>query len=185
MIWISGSLNWSKALMEMIFNTCGEFRWNPEGPVSQIRSPHLHDCALGIFQNILRSVQMINGEWGAESNGKLTHLLTPSKTATLVPEFAVEDMPLDTRRIWNDDYDVQMIFGDLVGLKLPGIYIAGEEKPRKILIQKTCPGRGSNPGPLLDRLAYYRLLNSRWLLFSINFNIGIQTKRETIPETGL
>ena len=29
-----------------------------------------------------------------ESNGKLTHQLIPSKTATLVPEFAVEDMPL-------------------------------------------------------------------------------------------
>ena len=29
-----------------------------------------------------------------ESNGKLTHLFIPSKTATLVPEFAVEDLPL-------------------------------------------------------------------------------------------
>ena len=34
------------------------------------------------------------GEWGAESNGKLLHLFIPSKTATLVPEFAVEDLPL-------------------------------------------------------------------------------------------
>ena len=33
-------------------------------------------------------------EWGAESNGKLLHLFIPSKTATLVPEFAVEDLPL-------------------------------------------------------------------------------------------
>ena len=33
-------------------------------------------------------------EWGAESNGKLPHLSIPSKTATLVPEFAVEDLPL-------------------------------------------------------------------------------------------
>ena len=29
-----------------------------------------------------------------ESNGKLPHLFIPSKTATLVPEFAVEDLPL-------------------------------------------------------------------------------------------
>ena len=29
-----------------------------------------------------------------ESNGKLPHLLIPSKTAALVPEFAVEDLPL-------------------------------------------------------------------------------------------
>ena len=29
-----------------------------------------------------------------------------------------------------DDYDGQMIFGDLVGLKLPDIRLTGEEKPR-------------------------------------------------------
>ena len=34
-----------------------------------------------------------------------------------------------------DDYDGQMIFGDLVGLKLPDICLTGEEKPRK----KTSP----------------------------------------------
>ena len=37
---------------------------------------------------------MIKREWGAESNGKLPHLFIPSKTATLVSEFAVEDLPL-------------------------------------------------------------------------------------------
>ena len=30
-----------------------------------------------------------------------------------------------------DDYDGQMIFGDLLGLKLPDIHLTGEEKPRK------------------------------------------------------
>ena len=30
-----------------------------------------------------------------KANGKLPHLFIPSKTATLVPEFAVEDLPLD------------------------------------------------------------------------------------------
>ena len=39
-------------------------------------------------------VQMLKIEWGALSNGKLPHLFIPSKTATLVPEFAVEDLPL-------------------------------------------------------------------------------------------
>ena len=33
-------------------------------------------------------------EWDAESNGKLPYLYIPSKTATLVPEFAVKDLPL-------------------------------------------------------------------------------------------
>ena len=38
---------------------------------------------------------MLKREWGAESNGKLPHLSIPSKTAALVPEFAVEDLPLN------------------------------------------------------------------------------------------
>ena len=37
---------------------------------------------------------MLKIEWGAESNGKLPHLFIASKTATLIPEFAVEDLPL-------------------------------------------------------------------------------------------
>ena len=31
----------------------------------------------------------------------------------------------------DDDNDGQMMFGDLGGLKLPNIYLTGEEKPRK------------------------------------------------------
>ena len=38
---------------------------------------------------------MLKREWGAESNRKLPHLFIPSKTATMVPEFAVEDLSLD------------------------------------------------------------------------------------------
>ena len=37
---------------------------------------------------------MLKREWDAESNGKLPYLLIPSKTETLVPEFAVENLPL-------------------------------------------------------------------------------------------
>ena len=48
------------------------------------------------------------------------------------------------------DNDGQMIFGDLGGLKLPDIYLTGEEEPQKNLTQETCPDRGSNPGPLRD-----------------------------------
>ena len=63
-IGISGSLIGSKTLMELIFNPCGEFRWSPEGPVSRIHSPHLHDGAAGIFTDLLRSVQMLKKESG-------------------------------------------------------------------------------------------------------------------------
>ena len=90
--WISDLV---KTLMELISNPCSEFRWSLEGPVSQIHSPHLHAGTPGIFSDLLRSVQMLKRQWGAESNGKLPHLFIPSKTATLVPEFAVEDLPLD------------------------------------------------------------------------------------------
>ena len=37
---------------------------------------------------------MLKREWGGESNGKLPHLFIHNKTATLVREFAVEDLPL-------------------------------------------------------------------------------------------
>ena len=60
----------------------------------------------------------------------------------------------------DDDYDGQMIFGDLGGLKLPDICLTGEEKSRKNLTQETCPDRGSNPGPLRDRRACSRLAHS-------------------------
>ena len=51
--------------------------------------------APGIFPDLLKSVQMLKSEWGAESNGKQPHiLLIPRKTATLVPEFAVEGLSL-------------------------------------------------------------------------------------------
>ena len=36
---------------------------------------------------------MLEREWDAKNNGKLPHLFMSSKTATLVPEFAVEVLP--------------------------------------------------------------------------------------------
>ena len=74
-------------------------------------------------------------------------------------------------RIWNDDDDGQMIFGDLGGLKFPDICLIGEEKPRKNLTQETCPDRGSNPGPLRDKRACYHLLHSggQQLILKIKF----------------
>ena len=50
--------------------------------------------APGIFSDLSRSIQMLKRELGAESIGKLPHLFIPSTTATLVPKFAVEDLPL-------------------------------------------------------------------------------------------
>ena len=85
------------------------------------------------------------------------------RIAALVPEFAVKDLPLGRTQMMicicifgfkgastskvigarnemiMDDYDGQMIFGDLVGLKLPDIRLTGEEKPRKTLPRKLVP----------------------------------------------
>ena len=47
-----------------------------------------------MFSDLLRSVQMLKREGGAGSNRKLLHLFIPNKTATLVPEFVVEGLPL-------------------------------------------------------------------------------------------
>ena len=43
---------------------------------------------------------MLKREWDAESNGKLPHLFIPSITATLVPEFAVEDLTSAELQPW-------------------------------------------------------------------------------------
>ena len=78
--------------MELIFNHYAEFRWSPEDSVSQIHNPHLHVGDPGIFSDLLKSVRMLKRK--AESNGKLPYLFIPGKTAALVLEFAMEDLPL-------------------------------------------------------------------------------------------
>ena len=83
-IGISGSLIWSKTLMELIFNPCGEFQWSLEGPFSQNHSPHLYAGAPGIFLDLLRSIQMLKRVWGAEGNGSYS---TYSSLVKLQPWF--------------------------------------------------------------------------------------------------
>ena len=64
-----------------------------------------------------------------------------------------------------DDYDGQMIFGELVGLKLPDIRLTGEEKPRK----KPHPGNlsrpGIEPGPPARQARVLPLVPQRWTSF--------------------
>ena len=84
---------------------------------------------------------------------------------------------IPTRRIWNDDDDGQMIFGDLGSLKFPNICLTGEEKPRKNLTQETCPDRGSNPGPLRDKRACYHLLHSGGQVINCTFIRSVRPNR--------
>ena len=50
---------------------------------------------------------MVKREWGEESNGKLPHLFIPNKTAILVPEFAVEDLPSGRTEDLVPEFDVK------------------------------------------------------------------------------
>ena len=58
------------------------------------------------------------------------------------------------------DDDGQMIFRDLMGLKLPDISLTGEEKPWKNLTQETSPDQESNQRPLHGKHACYHLPHS-------------------------
>ena len=91
--WISDLV---KTLMDLIFNSFGEFRC--EVRRAQLAKSTLFNSmlwSLGYFYIFLGSVQMLKRQWGAEINGKLQHLFIRSKTVILVPEFAVENLPLD------------------------------------------------------------------------------------------
>ena len=102
MIYMGGKGDWDFRISDLVknpdgtvINPCDEFRSSPEGPISQTHPPHLHAGVPGIFSDLLRCFEMLKREWTTEINGKLPQLFIPSKTATLVPEFAVEDLPLD------------------------------------------------------------------------------------------
>ena len=85
---ISGSLIWSKTLMELIRNLYGEFRWIPKSLVRRIHSPHLH---VGTISFKVCSDAKESGVRKATGSYRTYWVL--GKTAALVPEFAVEDLP--------------------------------------------------------------------------------------------
>ena len=88
---ISRSLIWSKTLMELISNPVVNFGEVRRAQLA--KSTHLTSSLgpLGSFKVCSDAKETV----GCGKNGKLPHLFIPSKTATLVPEFAVEDLPLD------------------------------------------------------------------------------------------
>ena len=73
-----------------------------------------------------------------------------------------------TKQIWKDDHDCQMIFGDLVGLKLPEICFIGEEKPRENLTQETSRP-GIEPGPAAWQARMLPPAPQRWTNLSFTF----------------
>ena len=58
---------------------------------AQLDKSTLLTCTLSPW-GLLSSVQMLKREWGAENSKKLPQLFIPNKTATMFPDFAVEDL---------------------------------------------------------------------------------------------
>ena len=85
-------------ISDLVKNPDGTDIFIPEVNFGEVRRVQLAKSTLLSSKLVplkfLRSVQMLKREWGAESNGKQPHLFIHNKTATLVPEFAVEDRGL-------------------------------------------------------------------------------------------
>ena len=109
--------------MELIFDPSvnfSEFQWVQSAKSTLLTS------TMGPWDlfRFLRSVQMLKREWVAESNGKLPHLFNPSKTATLVPEFAMEDLPLDRNAALMPKFAVKELpFGQTTLMKMMNNYM--------------------------------------------------------------
>ena len=91
-----------------------------------------------------------------------------------------------TRRILKDEYDGQMIFGDLVGLKLPDIWLTGEEKPRKKPHTGNLSRAGIESGPAAWQARMLPPVPQRWASIGhvqLLFNVDHFFKRRNILNT--
>ena len=91
---IFGSLFWSKTLMELLTFVVN-FDEVQRAQLAKSLSPPPRWGPWDIFRPFKVCSVAKESEWDAESNGKLPHLFIRSKTATLLSEFAVEDLPWD------------------------------------------------------------------------------------------
>ena len=65
---------------------------NP-GPLSNRRACYCLFPSGGLFSDLLRSVQILKREWVRKATGSYRTYYIPSKTAALVPDFAVDVLP--------------------------------------------------------------------------------------------
>ena len=74
-----------------------------------------------------------------------------------------------------DDYDGQMIFGDLVGLKLPDIHPTGEEKPRKTSPRKLVPSGDRT------RARCVTSVHATTCSTAVDATVNLSTRTSTLP----
>ena len=89
-IGISGSLNKSKNLMKLILTPVVNFSEDRKAQLAKSILLISMLAPLRSFQTFKVCSDAKERERGAKSNGKLPHL---GKSAALVPEFAVDDLP--------------------------------------------------------------------------------------------
>ena len=70
---------------------------------------------------------MLKREWGVKSNRKLQHLFIPNKTATLVPEFVVEDLTLGRTAALVPEFAVKICpWANTLMMIMINLYIGGQ-----------------------------------------------------------
>ena len=87
-------------------------------------------------------------------DGAISDTTRTWKTITFAHSF------ITTRLIWEEWLWWPNDIRGTCGLKAPWHLSYGRGKPRKKSHPETCPDQGSNPGPLRDRHAYYRLIHN-------------------------
>ena len=130
----------------------------PPGPyrVMTCRERELNYGSHTYFFDHTRTWRAYPDEWSAQCRGHLRDS-TNMKDDTHQAHFVIP-----TRRIWKDDYDGQMIFGDLGGLMFPGICLIGEGKPRKKPLTGNLSRPGIEPGPAAWQARMLPLSPQRW-----------------------
>ena len=142
------------------------FTWpTPPGPyrAKTCRGRELNYGSHTYFFDHTRTWRASPDEWSAQCRGNLRDS-TNMKDNTLSTHSVIP-----TRRRWNGDYDGQMIFRDLVGLKFPDICLTGEKK-KPI---KPHPGSlsrpGIEPGPFAWEARMLPLAPQRWTYSEIQY----------------
>ena len=132
----------------------GTFTWTtPPRPyrATTCRGRELNYGSQTYFFDHTRTWRASLDEWSAQCQGHLQDSTNmKDSTHSVIP----------TRRIWNGDYDDQMIFGDLGGLKFPDICLTGEENPHPGNLSRL----GIEPGPAAWQVRMLPLAPQQWTL---------------------